>query len=107
MADKLTPFETFQRLKRQQETALRERDDADRDEATRACFDDVVALVDGTEALAARLEDGLKRDLAQSAAAGDLVETEALRHLLRRYERYSWQLHDQLRGILDRARRGK
>lgn len=107
MADKLTSFETFQRLKRQQENIFRERDDAERDEATRACFDDIVALIDRTEALAARLEQGLKRDLAHSAAAGDLVETEALRRLLRRYERYSWQLHDQLRGILDRARRGK
>jgi len=107
MADKLTSFETFQRLKRNQETELRERDNAERDSAIRAGFDDIVGLIDNTEALAGRLEHGLKRELGQHAAAGDLVEIEALRHLVRRYERYSWQLHDQLRGILDRARRGK
>lgn len=107
MANNLTSFETFQRLKREQATELRERDDAERTGAMRAGFDDIVSLIDNTESLAARLEDGLKRDLGQSAAAGELVEIEALRHLVRRYERYSWQLHDQLRGILDRARRGK
>lgn len=107
MADKLTSFETFQRLKREQESSLRERDVTERDVATRACFEEIITLVDNTETLAGQLEDGLKRDLGQIAAAGELVETEALRHLLRRYERYSWQIHDQLRGILDRARRGK
>ncbi len=107
MADKLTSFETFQRLKRNQETQQRERGDAERSEATRAGFEDIVSLIDNTESLAGRLEDGLKRDLGQRAATGELVEIEALRHLVRRYERYSWQLHDQLRGILDRARRGK
>jgi len=107
MADKLTSFETFQRLKRDQETVLRERNDAERNVATRAGFEDIVSLIENTESLAARLENGLKRDLGQSAAAGELVEIKALRHLVRRYERYSWQLHDQLRGILDRARRGK
>ena len=106
MANNLTSFETFQRLKREQATELRERDDAERSIAMRAGFDDIVSLIDNTEALAARLEDGLKRDLGQCAAAGELVEIEALRHLVRRYERYSWQLHDQLRGSLDRARRG-
>jgi hypothetical protein len=107
MVDKLTTFETFQRRKCEQESVQRERDDAERDGETRTCFEDIVVLVDNTEALAGRLENGLKRDLGQSAAAGELVEIEALRHMLRRYERYSWQLHDQLRGILDRARRGR
>lgn len=107
MADKLTSFETFQRLKRHQESAQRERNDAELESVVRAGFEDIVGLVEDTEALAARLEDGLKRDLAKRAAAGELVEVEALRHLVRRYERYSWQLHEQLRGILDRARRGK
>ena len=107
MADKLTSFETFQRLRRDQESVQRERDDAERESAVRAGFEDIIGLVESTEALAARLEDGLKRELAQRAATGELVEVEALRHLVRRYERYSWQLHEQLRGILDRARRGK
>ncbi len=107
MADKLTSFETFQRLRRNQESEQRERDNAARENAARAGFEDIVELVESTEAMAARLDDGLKRELAQRAATGELVEIEALRHLVRRYERYSWQLHEQLRTILDRARRGK
>jgi len=105
MAGKLTSFETFRQLRQDRDEEQRARDAAQREGEARAGLADIARLVDDTGRLVARLQDGLKRQIGLRVARGELVDVEALHHLIRRYERLSWQLHGELRGVLERARR--
>ena len=105
MDDKLTSFETFRQLREARDTAGEARDQAERAADASQCLGDIMRLLDDTQAMIDRLEDGMRREVGQQIAQGRLVEAESLRQMVRHYERASWQLHGQLRGILDRARR--
>ena len=106
MDEKLTPFETFSRLKAAQDAEQAGRADAARHGDARAGADALGDLVDQTERMVQRLEAGLKRSLAEEVAGGGSVDEDEIRALLRRYERLSWHLHGHLRAILHGARKG-
>jgi hypothetical protein len=106
MDEKLTPFETFSRLKAAQDAGQVARADAARHGDARAGADALGDLVEQTERMVQRLEAGLKRALAEEVASGRGLDEEEIRVLLRRYERLSWHLHGHLRAILHGARKG-
>lgn len=106
MTDKLTPFETFRELKARQQAG----DQARRDEAQAgapAALGEIMSVVEDTGRLVARLQGGLKHELARELARGEEVGIDGMRDLVRRYERLSWELHGQLRAVLEGARKGR
>lgn len=105
MDENLTSFETFQRLKLAHEEAGVARDQAERAADAAQCLRDIVRLLEDTQAMIDRLEGGMRREVGHQIAGGKLTEADSLRAMVRQYERASWELHGQLRGILDRARR--
>jgi hypothetical protein len=68
-------------------------------------YERLLALLDETEGLVQKLDDGLQRDLSRGVALGRPAPRDHLDALIRGYERLSWRLHGQLRHILDTSRK--
>jgi len=107
MGDKLTPFETFRQLKERQRAEERARAESARGEEARAGLTEIMAVIEDTGRLVGRLQGGLKRELAHALARGEASGVDGMRNLVRRYERLSWELHGQLRAVLEGARKGR
>ena len=105
MDEKLMSFETFQRLRMAHDKADVARDQAERSADAAQCLRDIERLLEDTQVMINRLEAGMRREIGHQTAHGNLVDADSLRGMVRHYERASWELHGQLRGILDRARR--
>jgi len=106
MTDKLTPFETFRELKARQQGADRARQNEARG-GTPAALGEITSVVEDTGRLVGRLQGGLKHELARELARGEAGGIDGMRDLVRRYERLSWELHGQLRAVLEGARKGR
>lgn len=106
MSDKLTTFETFRELKARQQAEERARQHEGEGGAP-AGIVEVMSVVEDTARLVGRLQGGLKHELARALAQGEAGGTDGMRDLVRRYERLSWELHGQLRAVLEGARKGR
>ena len=105
MEDKLTTFDEFKKRKAEQGEHEHARDSAERTGAARDAYRDLGALLDETARLVRALDGGLRRDLANAIASGDIADAEAVAELVRGYERLSWRLYGQLRHIQNSSRR--
>jgi hypothetical protein len=106
MTEKLTPFETFRELKARQQATARARTQ-EAGGGAQAALGEIMSVVEDTDRLVSRLQGGLKHELARELARGDARGLDGMRDLVRRYERLSWELHGQLRAVLEGARKGR
>lgn len=105
MAETLTPFEEFKRLKGRQARPQRNAGSAAAEHAAHAAYAALVALIQDTARLVKRLDHGAEHSLAQAIARAAVAERAELVELARARPRLSWRPDGQLRAILDAARK--
>ncbi len=106
MADRLTTFDQFEQHRAKRQQAVDSRDDVAREDAAQATYADLVALLNETARLVKHLDHATQRDLARALAAGTIEGGADMGQLARGYERLSWRLCGQIRGILNNTAKG-